>query len=675
MNHIFNLLTLTLLVINLAGLTVGAVKLTGLPYGLAKVFTVLAGCVFFFCLEHYYGFSSLGGLLLPSTVFSVWLLWKQRHLLKTYLGGEMAFLFGLGYALLWRYSFPNIDASSEKIADFALVASYMQGGTLPVTDLWLYPYKLTQYYTFQHYSAALMGRILGVSSGAAYNIGHCLVTALVMAPAYEYIKVFLQSRWKKILVLSALLLGGSGLCLFIPFLVKDYTLFDSMRFIGGALAYDDARLTEPGIGLRSFIYGPGPVDQERKVEMAMETFSYVVQLGDFHAPLGGYVLLATAVGCLGFLLQNPRQPWALGLLAATVPLCIAVNTWSLPLQVILVTFSLLFLWKYRERPDWRAILLGGFGCSLFLYPFFSYFLTLKDGAKISLEFVPWELHVPFLPYVMQFWPLHLLLVFAWLASSGKYKEFRWFVVLMAFFLILIELIHIDDIYVGRFERFNTTVKWWPWVAALITLLLSPIGLSHLNKGKMARAGTATVLLLTLVYVSELGRSWWNTWEFDQKKSFGQLDGSAYLRLRSLDPINSQNITVWHSMMNYLKVHPKGVILERTKPEERAFTEMGVLPLFTNHPSVCGWASHEQLWRGYQRDIEQRWNRMNEFFQGNLPQPLEFLQSYDVQYIVWPGAEDVDPALFEKVSFQISSRYQFVRFDELNPRLGIWSRRN
>jgi uncharacterized membrane protein len=272
LNHLFNALCLAILVINLAGLAAGTSKLTGLPYGLAKVLAVLTGCMTFFCLEHFYGFRSLSWLLLPSTCISLWLLWKLRVKICGYLGAEAAFLFGLGYALLWRYSFPNLDASSEKIADLCLVASYMQGGTLPVTDLWLYPYKLTQYYTFQHYSAALMGRILNLSSGAAYNIGHCLVTGLVMAPAYEYVKTFLEGKWKRALVLAALLLGGSGLCIFMPFLVKDHTLFDSMRFIGGSLAYDDARLTEAGLALREFTYGSGSVDQERKIEMAMETF-------------------------------------------------------------------------------------------------------------------------------------------------------------------------------------------------------------------------------------------------------------------------------------------------------------------------------------------------------------------------------------------------------------------
>ena len=41
-----------------------------------------------------------------------------------------------------------------------IICSYYTGETIPVPDVWLYPYLSTQYYSFQHYGAALMGRVL-----------------------------------------------------------------------------------------------------------------------------------------------------------------------------------------------------------------------------------------------------------------------------------------------------------------------------------------------------------------------------------------------------------------------------------------------------------------------------------------------------------------------------------
>jgi uncharacterized membrane protein len=361
-------------------------------------------------------------------------------------------------------------------------------------------------------------------------------------------------------------------------------------------------------------------------------------------------------------------------MAGTVPLCVAVNTWSMPLQFFLVVFCLLYLWRYRVMPDWRGVVLGAGSVAALLYPFFSYFLTLKDGAKVTLTLVPEELRVPLIPYLMQFWPLYALLFFVWLGVTGKNRSYRWVVVLMVCFLFLIEWVNVDDLYVGRFERFNTTVKWWPWVAALITLMLAPIALAKEFTQKWARVGAMLVLLVTLIYVRELAQGWWNTWNYDQGKSFGHLDGAAHLRLRNMEPSNPENITAWHSMANYLLAQPRGVVLEKNNWEEKAFTEMGFLSLYTNKASVCGWASHQQLWRGYQRDIEQRWNRMSEFFRGELNQPLDFLLSHEVDYIIWPGVEAVDPDLFLKISDQIQSQYVFVRFDETRPEIGIWTRK-
>src|ERR1700684_3024537 len=62
------------------------------------------------------------------------------------------------YAMIWRFSSPSIDGSSEKIADFSFICSYFSGETIPVPDAWFFPYPSTQYYSFQHYGAALMGR-------------------------------------------------------------------------------------------------------------------------------------------------------------------------------------------------------------------------------------------------------------------------------------------------------------------------------------------------------------------------------------------------------------------------------------------------------------------------------------------------------------------------------------
>ena len=672
MNHLFNFIVFSLLLINLIGIGVGATRLTQLPYGLAKSFGVTLGCLVFFCVEHFIGFGHLTWLLPISTAGAGWVIWKDRARWREFRGGELAFLFGFVYTLSWRYSFPNIDASSEKLADLNYVASYLQGTRLPVPDLWLSPYLLTQYYSFQHYAAALMGRILQLGPGASYNVAYCVVVGLVMTAAQAFVRSFTANRFFQVLILTALLMGGTGACFFTPILVKSETLWSSMRFVGSTIAEDDAALTPAGIWLREFEYGKGQINDKRRetiLELPMESFPYVVQLGDYHPPLGGYVLLATALAAFGVLLRRPQHKWAIAALLGTVPLCIAVNTWCFPLQGLLVLLLVGFVWRYRGQPDLRSAVASIFITLVLLYPYLTYFLGHNVGSAMSVKLVQAGQHTPALAYLMQFWPV---LVLVGLACSGaKPRNYLWFAGMVAGFLLLTEVIYFHDIYSGRFERFNTTLKWWPWVAFLALLLLAPLNLSdEQRRSRGVRIGTVLLLLSTLFYLNILGKKWLE----QSKTALGKLDGDAWLWLPGSDPAQPQNLNITHSVVNYLLAHPGGVVLECPIEDRQAFVETGAIPLMAGHPTVFGWSSHEQLWRGYQKDIEVRRNRTVEFFKGTLANPLDFLESMQVRYILWPIGDPVDPALFEKISAQIGTRYLFLRFDEGDPKHGIWVHR-
>ena len=94
----------------------------------------------------------------------------RRQLVLDHLGTEALFLLAFAWALAWRLSFPGIVASSEKIGDLAMIMSYMPGDRLPPTDAWYPPYPFDIYYSFQHYGAALLGRIFGLDPGTTYNL-------------------------------------------------------------------------------------------------------------------------------------------------------------------------------------------------------------------------------------------------------------------------------------------------------------------------------------------------------------------------------------------------------------------------------------------------------------------------------------------------------------------------
>jgi hypothetical protein len=241
------------------------------------------------------------------------------------------------YAMSWRFIYPDIDGSSEKIADFSYICSYYTGATLPVQDAWFSPYLSTQYYSFQHYGAALMGRILLLPPGSAYNIGYCLLIALGGTAFAGAVFMVARNAWTRAAVITCFVVGGTGVTILDHFTDKEVTPWTNMRYIGSA-QMDKEPL---GKALRAYNYKyimPEGTNNSFVMELPGEIYSYVVFLGDYHAPLSGYYLLGLCA--MGMLLWTrsrlARYPAIVG---ATLTWTLLANTWVLPLQGLAI-----FLW-------------------------------------------------------------------------------------------------------------------------------------------------------------------------------------------------------------------------------------------------------------------------------------------------------------------------------------------
>ena len=90
------------------------------------------------------------------------------------------------YGLVWRLSYPDIVEDNDRLTDFHLIANYFSGERLPPLDYWLPHQPLNYYYTFQHYSAALLGRTFGLGPGTSFNMAAIILAALVMSLAWEF---------------------------------------------------------------------------------------------------------------------------------------------------------------------------------------------------------------------------------------------------------------------------------------------------------------------------------------------------------------------------------------------------------------------------------------------------------------------------------------------------------
>jgi len=109
-----------------------------------------------------------------------------------------------------------------------------------------------------------------------------------------------------------------------------------------------------------------------------------------------------------------------------------------------------------------------------------------------------------------------------------------------------EFFFIDDIYGGKYERFNSALKWWAWIYSGGILL---IGGSNLRaRSRLCRWGTAVVLVLVCSFAVELGIHYWTM----PKPHVGQLDGAAGIRDDAGERV----------MLDLLRNEPPAIVLQR-----------------------------------------------------------------------------------------------------------------
>ena len=144
---------------------------------------------------------------------------------------------------------------------------------------------------------------------------------------------------------------------------------------------------------------------------------------------------------------------------------------------------------------------------------------------------------------------------------------------------------------GIYDRFNTTLKWWPWIQAA----RSPgRGLDGLRaRSRLYRYATFAVLLAVCAFGIDLARILQRP-----KPEFARLSGDG--------AITSDNIE--KAILAFLETQPRSIVLQRL--ETGAFTPAPALTLFAGHQAFMGWPAHENLWRGLRADVGLRERQVN-----------------------------------------------------------------
>ncbi|CAM2842515.1 DUF2298 domain-containing protein [Rariglobus hedericola] len=619
----------------------------------------------FFAIETHWGLGSLRGLGSVATVGALGLIvlsntkwlpnrlrgldgWLQGWREEFNLVSAKTCLFTFGglflYVFAWRWAFPSIDGSAEKIADLSFISSYLVGGTIPVADAWLYPYRFTQYYSFQHYSGALLGRMFGFSPGETYNYAFCVLNALAALAFAGGVSLLARRNWVKIMLVVGFVVGGSGVSGLTPLFFQDAKLWNSQRFIG----------TEP--------YSQAPVgtwlkeyaDNYPTVELSGEWFSYSVSLGDYHAPLAGFYLLALGVLSVVLAERTKLRRYTF-LVGATLTWTVMANTWSFPLQLMAV--GAWCMWnRSRWRVDWPMVVLGAAATWLAAAIYLKIFTVAASEYQNNLRWVSSELHAPWLLFTMYMLPTIGLAVLAFYSRSRALLGLG---LLALAYLAFSELFYIDDVYEGAHERFNATLKWWPWIATWVLLVLGPLLIDG-AKQRWVRVLAIILCAYPSLYAWELGRYWLLTPKFYA----GRMEGDGYLRRD--EPAKQ--------LLERLKLEPYGAVIERTNRD--SFTDSSYLPLFAGKPMWLGWSGHEALWRGYPSFVWQRLDRLERFFKGEITGNDADWKSERISYVLWYQPADTEE-LWLKLNEAIQKDYEWcvIYITPDGKRVGFWRLRS
>ncbi|HEY7886022.1 MAG TPA: DUF2298 domain-containing protein [Cellvibrionaceae bacterium] len=655
-------LTILLLWVNLTGLTLVTRHLIS-HYPLARVAGVLGFCVVFFFIEHFHGLGQLAWLWPITTAASLACLYRQRTLLPEFLRNEWPFILSFLYIFAWRFTFPDLSPTSERITDLTFISNYLPGATLPPVDNWFPPYSFDYYYGFQFYSAALMGRFFGLEAGVTYQLSFCVIFALSASLVWWIASQMISKFALRLLLFVAIVMGGSGLSIFMPFLISNehpgdpaltqyhqhHTLWAGQRFIGSS----DRHINTP-LGQRLFEISPEnkskPVPQ-----LPLETFGYYGFLGDYHPALSSFLLLFLAVACLVWLDKSPhdRQPQIL--LISTVPLMLAANTWLFPFQFLLVLSWLLWRITQRQSPNWIAIGTAGLLVGFLLYPFLSYFTT--SGTGPALRWVLDEDITPRFSFLALHWPLVILLLVA-LPLWREKNLVRFFVPLFIVFYLIAENLYVDDLSVGEFNRTNSTMKWWGWLFAGATLTWGAAALAATTRWIR---WPAIFALSVLAAYSFLLCSFWVT---STKHHAGQWQGHAWM---TSDETQS-------AMLTWLRLQPRGIVLESRL--SNGYNRNPALTINAGHSAFIGWTNHLVTWGYPAAHLMTRSNAVDRFYQGEKANPLRWLEDQNIDFVIWNKEDNIRRASArEKIDQKISSHYHWQTFGSSinNELIGIWTK--
>ncbi len=677
MHLIYLGLSLGIIWLNLAGLSL-LVRCWVPEQTLARTTGFLGVALIGFFLEHFVGFGNLSWVWPLTSAASVYLIYENHSRFETigFWRSELVFAGAFAYPFFWRFMLPSINASTERITDLYWISNYMPGATLPPLDNWSPPDKFDYYYAFQHYAAALFGRIFKLDIGTTYNLMFCILMALPVTLAWYIASRAIKPIGLRILLVVSLMLGGTGITpmLHLAFHAPEApaqkteqsdkahchavsnhafkNIVMTARFLG---SYDEN--SYEGRVNKEWAEALFPIDKPsedfKPRSLPLEGLGYQYFIGNYHPPIGGFLLLLFALALMFMVETNNSVLVGQALMGASIPLVLITNTWVFPLQGFLLCGWIAYRYWRKQPPSWLHIVGGGLAVGILAQPFLAGFVA--GGVAMPAKLVTGDDHTPLARYLAMQWPILVLMVLTLLEPNIR-KLGITLVATFAGLLIITECIYMDDPSGDQFNRTNTVMKWWGWiyVGALVSLGAICLG----SAKKWIRWPAILVLVIINVAVIDVATYFTHT-------------GKTYAgKLRGHDWFTS--VKGNKQIFDFLKQAPKGVVLESLP--DNAYMHSSVYSIFNDKPVLLGWPSHLRTWHGEVPYVWTLTSQIREFYKGKLDDSLSWLAAHNVDYVVMGSGDG--KANFEAIKKKIESKYYWFGFNKRGQRpTGVWVRKS
>jgi len=536
------------------------------------------------------------------------------------------FLVSFAFTFFIRCLEPDILPSSDGLADLNLLANFTKGETLPPTDGWLPPFKLQYYYTFNHYAASVLTRLLKVDIGTGYNLSHAFLSAVTcFAAAAAAWRITGGRIWITLLLPFLIESAATGSSAYLWLTEKEPSPWTTADLSGG--------LNDPNRNPHNPIWALLATAPYRE-SLRLQPPGYWTYRDEYHPNAGGHFLTIFAVWILMELAADERRNWP-WITAMLIPfIAILTSTWALPITAMLCGGGLvLAFWrKYRpENPAFVFIVVAvGLVC---MWPSLQSIFGTPNAPPIILNRKEWR--TPFFEFIFQWWPvltLWLGLLFVWPKLP---LGLRWAHVVVPLMLILIENFNIEE------GRYNTIEKMWGYTFGAGLVAFFPAV-------AMRPAIAYRFLTGVLVVSAAISFCGWmhTTFRWVDWKNFCHLEGNGVLRR---DPPAARMLQVLSQLHNATLL---------TGKVEWDYNPSPALAVFSGNQAYVAWTYSEERY-GHKEESDYRAQQVGDFYAGKITDPLAFLTSHSIAAVViWPE-DKIPDDLLATLKSQLASYYNYV----------------